>query len=231
MKTSHTILSAFSLAALAGSAFLGACASDDSSTSTPSVIRDAGSSADATTARTDSGTGTPSADAGGGSSTDSGTGAPKTDGGSSTADAGCASVFIPNVRDAGGLFCRGGGSDGGSYCNTGDICCVTKNDAGRDWNACTANGACSFDAGAVRKFECTQASDCAGSTVCCAVGATEPKAQCNYDQATALSHKGTACKAGCEAGDVKVCNADSDCASGQTCRPTTIWGTYVGTCR
>jgi hypothetical protein len=223
MKTSHTILSAFSLVALAGSAFLGACASDDSTTAIPSVTRDAGSTADATTPRADAGTTT---------TTDAGSVTPSTDSGSATVDAGCANVFVPRVRDAGGLYCFRGGADAGNYCNSGDICCVSKSDAGRDWNSCTANAACSFDAGAVRKFECTQASDCTGGTpTCCAVGATEPKAQCTYDQASSFSHKGTACKASCESGDQKVCNADTDCPSGQTCRPTTIWGTYIGTCR
>jgi len=222
MKTSHTILSAFSLAALAGSAFLGACASDDSTAAIPSVTRDAGSTADATTPRTDAGTPT---------TTDSGSVTPTTDAGAPAQDAGCASVFVPRVRDAGGLYCFRGGADAGNYCNSGDVCCVTRTDAGRDWNSCTANAACAIDAGAVRKFQCTQASDCTGGTVCCAVGSTEPKAQCDYDQAASFAHKGTWCKASCEAGDQKVCNADTDCASGQTCRKTTIWGTYIGTCR
>jgi hypothetical protein len=221
MKTSHTILSAFSLVALAGSAFLGACASDDSTTSVPSVLRDAGSTVDATTPRPDAGTTT----------TDAGSVTPSTDSGSAAVDAGCANVFVPRVRDAGGLYCFRGGADAGNYCNAGDVCCVTKSDAGRDWNSCTENAACSFDAGAVRKFECTQASDCTGSTVCCAVGATEPKPQCSYDQAASFTHKGTACKVNCESGDQKVCNSDADCTSPQTCRPTTIWGTYIGTCR
>jgi len=220
MKMRYSILSALSLAALAGSAFVTACSSDEAAGSTPTVVRDAGTTKDAT-APTDSGSTT---------TTDSGS-STATDAGAPAVDSGCANVFVPNVRDAGGLYCYKGGGDAGNYCANAEVCCVTKSDAGRDWNSCTASSACSFDAGAVRKFECVQASDCTGGTVCCGLGATEPKPQCSYDQAADFKHKGTACKASCGTGETKICNSNADCATGTTCRPTTIWGTYVGTCR
>ncbi len=216
MKTSQTILSVFSLVALGATALLAACGSDDD-TSVPVVTKDAGTVKDATAPATDSGS----------SASDAGT-APTTDAGS-VVDSGCDSRVSIRVRDAGGLYCFKGGIDAGPYCQEGESCCVSFTDAGAR-NACTARAACDFDAGAARKYECTQASDCTGGTVCCALGATEQYAQCSYDWAKS-GHKGSACQASCGAGQSPVCTSNADCPNGTTCRAATIFGTFMGVCR
>lgn len=216
MKSSRTILSVLSLVALGTTALLAACGSGDD-TAIPVVTKDAGTAKDATTPTTDSG------------STASDAGTPTTTDAGSVVDSGCDSRVSIRVRDAGGLYCYKGGIDAGPYCQEGESCCVSYTDAGAR-NACTARAACDFDAGASRKYECTQASDCTGGTVCCALGATEQYAQCSYDWAKS-GHKGTACQASCSAGQAPVCTSSSDCPSGTTCRPATIFGTFMGVCR
>lgn len=216
MKTSQTILSVLSLVALGATALLAACGSSDDTT-VPVVIKDAGTAKDATTPATDSGS--PVTDAGTPPTTDAG----------SVVDSGCDSRVSIRVRDAGGLYCFKGGIDAGAYCQEGETCCVSFTDAGAR-NACTTRSACDLDAGAARKYECTQASDCTGGQKCCALGATEQYAQCSYDWAKS-GHKGTACQASCGAGQAPVCTSNSDCPTGTTCRPATIFGTFMGVCR
>lgn len=215
MKTSHTILSVFSLVALGATGLLAACGTGDDTT-VPVVTKDAGTVKDATAPATDSGT---TADAGTTPTADAAT----------VVDSGCDSRVSIRVRDAGGIYCFKGGIDAGAYCQEGETCCVSFTDAGAR-NACTARSACDFDAGAARKFECTQASDCTGGTKCCALGATEQYAQCSYDWAKS-GHKGSACQASCGAGQAPVCTSNSDCPAGTTCRAATIFGTFMGVCR
>ncbi len=222
MKTSLSILSLVSVAALAAASFLGACASDGTAPAAlPAPAKDASVAQDSgTVLGGDAGT-TPVADSATPPPVDSGT--------PPAPDAGCDTRVAIKVRDGGGLYCSYGGVDAGPYCQPGETCCVNLV-GGANKNSCGAASACNFDAGAVRSFSCTQASDCTGGTVCCGIGETAPKPQCTYEQAS-MGHKGTACKAACAAGQNRICTADTECAAGQTCMKATIYGTFVGVCR
>ncbi len=218
MKTRYSILSALSLAAFAATAFVGGCSSDDAASTLPTTVKDAGTTKDATAA-TDSGTTT----------ADAGT-PPVVDSGPAVVDAGCDSRLAIKVRDGGGLYCSYGGIDAGPYCQPGETCCANLVN-GSNKNSCGAASACNFDAGAVRAFSCTQASDCTGGDVCCGIGDMAPKTGCTYDQAS-MGHKGTACKASCAAtGEERICTNNSECVAPKTCKAATIYGTFVGVCR
>ncbi|AKV00744.1 hypothetical protein AKJ09_07407 [Labilithrix luteola] len=198
-----------------------ACSSDGSSSpgETPPVTAsaDAGTKSDAHT----------SGDTGTGSNTGTDSSTPTGDGGS---DCGTPATLHPPKAD-GGIYCPYSASDGGKnlYCPTTDQCCESAK-GGSPSTCVTKGSACPTASATV--WECESPLDCPGMGMqCCAHGGTKASVTVQQDTCGPYLSKfdGTRCASSCGAGELVVCEAPSDCATG-TCTAVKPKGNDIGVC-
>ena len=147
------------------------------------------------------------------------------DGGS---DCGTAAVLHPPKGD-GGVYCPFSAPVGGKnlYCTVTQECC--ENPKGGGVSTCETKGTACPNASAT-VWECEDPSDCPGQ-ICCAHGSAGTAVTVGTDTCGAFLSKfaGTKCAATCAAGELVVCEQQSECTSG-TCTAVKPKGNAIGVC-
>jgi hypothetical protein len=203
---------AFAWGALAA---LEACSSTDSGTSSGAVV-------------------TPTVD-GGGSAKDANPGdtsTPQQDAAAGDAGSDCgtpAKLFPP--KPDGGVFCPFSAPAGGKnvYCTDTQQCC--ENAKGQGVSTCVAKGTACPVQGATA-WECEDPSNCAAGQKCCAHSGDAGAVTIATDTCGPYLSKfsGTRCAATCGAGELVVCEQQSECTSG-TCTAVKPKGNDIGVCK
>jgi hypothetical protein len=198
---------------------LAACSS--SGTGNPSTGDDGGGTHDGTTGDTGNGNG------------DTGTGT-DTGGGDDGGEGGCqgtAPTFHPS--DGGtGPYCPFSktGDAGNITCAKGQHCCETAADAGTPSTCSDISSACPS---ADTEWQCEDPLDCTSGNVCCAI-TSGPGQDPGCTWYFLHAFKGTVCRpadAGCAAGQIVVCESDSECPNGQKCQNVKAKGASFGFCQ
>ena len=163
------------------------------------------------------------------------------------AGAGCKKDPTLHPSTPGQIFC--GFTDAGSFsCDGGAECCLGgKLGTGFAPETCATFGATCSNGTNPIPIECTQPEDCTANgmtgAACCLKGASPPVQVAGCDPQNLKMQGGTAiaCEAtdagsgdaggsSCAAGEIQVCEAQSDCPSGKTCTATR-WKLYeIGVC-
>ncbi len=141
-----------------------------------------------------------------------------------------AKLFAP--KPDGGIFCpfsatTTGGKD--IYCAETEQCC--ENAKGSGASTCVAKGTACPVTGATA-WECEDPSNCAAGQVCCAhSSAAGTPVTVGSDTCGPFLSKfsGTKCAASCAAGELVVCEQQSECAMG-TCTAVKPKGNDIGVC-
>lgn len=128
----------------------------------------------------------------------------------------------PNVTDAGNS----------SICVSGDLCCQPPSDAGEARSACAPTCPPS-DGGRFNGviWQCQDPAHCAGSAggaICCASGLLEFDNACGYLRSRPFV--GTSCRGACAGNEFIVCEEQSQCPQGTTCKPLKARGGQLGAC-
>jgi hypothetical protein len=236
MPRLQTTLAALFLPALVAGGFA-AC-----SASSASIASDDGGT-DGTAATTDSGSEDDSSVVVDEDSGSTGDGSKPGDGG--TKDSGDAKVtdssIVPDAaKDCGtaptlhptpsaGVFCPFQANDASVSCPTtpGEHCCIYPKAANKPATCNTLIQGCDseIDAGG-SDFECDEPADCIGGQVCCMDGKALKDPACYYFGSLVRTTK---CRAACNTGELTVCSAQAQCATG-TCTPMDTKGKELGVC-
>jgi hypothetical protein len=140
-----------------------------------------------------------------------------------------AKLFAP--KPDGGIFCPFSAPMGGKnvYCLDTEQCC--ENPTGGGVSTCIAKGsACPVMNATV--WECEDPANCASGQKCCAHSSTAgTPVTVSTDTCGAFLSKfsGTKCAATCAAGELTVCEQQSECAMG-TCTAVKPKGNSIGVC-
>jgi hypothetical protein len=194
------------------------CGANDAGTITDDVARDAAAAVDARAV-------SPIPDAASADIPDAGRGSTSEDAGVS-----CHPPTLHPPTAGVGVYCPYSSVDGGrdlSCATATQQCCETaSDDAGP--STCVAAGSTCPAAGSTI-WQCEDPSNCPAGQVCCAAATLEQDTACGYFRA-APGFGGTRCAASCAAGELTVCEQQSECATG-TCTPFRAAGNSVGACR
>ena len=143
-------------------------------------------------------------------------------------DCGAAAVLHPPKGD-GGVYCPFSAPTGGKnlYCTITQQCC--ENPKGGGTSTCETKGTACPNASAT-VWECEDPSDCPGQK-CCAHGSAGTPVTVGTDTCGPFLSKfaGTRCAAACAAGELVVCEQQSECTSG-TCTAVKPKGNDIGVC-
>lgn len=141
-------------------------------------------------------------------------------------DSACPTSLHP--EPVGKTYCPSVAGDGGdSVCAVGEHCCMPSKMTGL---SSTCSGAACGGTGmmAPKDWACSAPSSCAtAGDKCCAVGQIIMGGTCGLPQIQMF--KSTMCEAACAAGEIVVCQAQSDCTTG-TCTLATAGGAAIGIC-
>jgi hypothetical protein len=216
MNTKRILGAAGAMSVAVTAAWLVACSANDASTVGDVSTKDAGATADARA---------PSVPDAGRADT------PDTGPGSAEADAGV-SCHPPTLHPptAGvGVYCPYSAVDGGrdlSCATATQQCCETPSDDAGPSTCVQAGSTCPAAGSTV--WQCEDPSNCPTGQVCCAAATLEQDTSCGYFRA-APGFQGTHCAASCAAGELTICEQQSECATG-TCTPFRAVGNSVGVC-
>ena len=143
-----------------------------------------------------------------------------------------AALHAPKSADA-GIYCPFSAPAGGKniYCAENQECC--ENVKGAGVSTCETKGAACPVATATA-WECEDPVDCAGSVgkVCCAHSGDGGAVTVGSDTCGAFLSKfsGTRCQTACGAGELVVCEKQSECTTG-TCTAVKPKGNDIGVCK
>jgi hypothetical protein len=130
----------------------------------------------------------------------------------------------------GGVFCPFSAPTGGKniYCSVAQECC--ENPKGGGVSTCETKGSACPNAAAT-VWECEDPSDCPGQK-CCAHGSAGTAVTIGTDTCGPYLSKfsGTKCAATCAAGELVVCEQQSECTTG-TCIAVKPKGNDIGVCQ
>ena len=144
-------------------------------------------------------------------------------------DCGTAAALHPPKAD-GGVYCPFSAPVGGKnlFCNVTQECC--ENPKGGGVSTCETKGSACPNAAAT-VWECEDPSDCAGQK-CCAHGSAGTAVTIGTDTCGSFLSKfaGTKCAATCAAGELVVCEQQSECTTG-TCTAVKPKGNDIGVCK
>lgn len=139
-------------------------------------------------------------------------------------DSACPTGFHP--EPAGKTYCPSVAGDAGdSVCATGEHCCMPSKMTGMS-STCSTTACGGTGMMAPKDWACSAPSSCAAGK-CCAVGQIIAVGTCGLPQIQMF--KSTTCAAACAAGEIVVCQAQSDCTTG-TCTLATAGGAAIGIC-
>lgn len=155
---------------------------------------------------------------------------------SGTADAAkeCGTAPALHTTPTEGVFCPfqadSGAADASAACPStpGEHCCIYPKAANKPATCNTVAQGCDgeIDAGG-SDFACDEPADCVGGQVCCLDGIALKDPVCYYFGSKVRQTK---CRiGGCNAGELTVCSAQADCATG-TCTAMDTKGKELGVC-
>jgi hypothetical protein len=140
-----------------------------------------------------------------------------------------AQLFPP--KGDGGMFCPFSAAPGGKdiYCTDTQTCCETP--SGSSPSTCVPGKTTTCPVSGSTAWECLDDVNCQGGKVCCAYGTDGGPVSVGTDTCGPyLSHfGGTRCETSCAAGELSVCEAQSECKTG-TCTAVKPKANDVGVC-
>jgi hypothetical protein len=143
-------------------------------------------------------------------------------------DCGAAPTLHPTP--SAGVFCPFQATDAGPNCaaTPGEHCCIYPKAASKPATCNTLAQGCDVDIDAGGSdFECDEPADCVGGQICCMDGKAVKDPACYYFGSLVRQTK---CRAGgCNTGELTVCSAQSQCATG-TCTALDTKGKELGVC-
>ncbi len=151
-----------------------------------------------------------------------------TPGDSGTADCGSFPTLHPESMP--GVYCPFSGNPS-ITCMAYQECCETPAGAGSP-STCEMFGSTCPVANSIT-WECEDPIACMGNPgaagpVCCGQGSVQLDSNCGYHYGSGFM--GTVCAASCAAGEVTICETQSECPSGTTCTPFKTKGLQIGAC-
>jgi hypothetical protein len=145
-------------------------------------------------------------------------------------DCGKPPTLHPPKAGSVGVYCPFSATAGGKNvtCAAGQQCCETPT-SGTPSTCVAAGSACPVAKSTV--WQCESAQDCGSGKKCCAHAADAGAVTVQQDTCGPyLSHfSGTSCQTSCTAGELVVCEQQSDCSSG-TCTAVKPKGNDIGVC-
>lgn len=219
MMTTRILGAAGAMSVALTATWMVACGANDAGIP-DDTARDAAAAVDARSV-----TPTPTPDAAGTAAPDAGSGGPSDDAGVS-----CHPPTLHPPQAGVGVYCPYSAVDGGrdiSCATATQQCCETSSDDAGPSTCVQAGSACPAAGSTI--WQCEDPSNCPTGQVCCAAATLEQDTVCGYFRA-APGFGGTHCAASCAAGELRVCEQQSECPSG-TCTPFRAVGNSVGACR